>query len=162
MVDKSPWLESLWDDSERPLIARRSHVDRSELDITPMIDITFLLLIFFMVASIPDANKKRPLPSAAHGKTINARDAVFVTAIAGDDGSTIIYLGESIDGEPLPADHELQREALLDYFKVQVAAGKSKLIFNGEKTLKMRDVIRISALTSEIDGLYWAVKESKE
>ncbi len=144
-----------------PMLKRRPLRDDSDLDITPMIDITFLLLIFFMVASIPDPQNHVSRPSAIHGKTINARDAVFVTVIEGDDGSVVVYKGANKEGEPLAADHELQREALLEYFREQVAAGKSKLIFNGEKTLKMGDVIRISALAKEI-GLYWAVKESKE
>ena len=136
--------------------------DDSELDITPMIDITFLLLIFFLVASIPDPQKHVALPTAMYGNSVNARDAIFVTAVAADDGSTIVYLGPSKQGEPLPSDHELQREALLEYFRAEVSAGKSKLIVNGEGTLKIGEVVRITSIVQEIEGLYWAVRESKK
>ncbi len=42
---------------DRPLVARRP-LDDSEMDITPMIDITFLLLIFFLVAARLDETRR--------------------------------------------------------------------------------------------------------
>ena len=51
---------------------------------------------------------------------------------------------------------------VLEYFREQVAAGKSKLIVNGEGTLKIGDVVRVTSVAEEIEGLFWAVRESKE
>ena len=47
---------------DQPVIRRRQ-LDDSEMDITPMIDITFLLLIFFLVARMAAASL------AARGQT---------------------------------------------------------------------------------------------
>jgi hypothetical protein len=56
MTGLSTWLsENVADTEEAILHPRRQVQPEEELDITPMIDVTFLLLIFFLVASIPDA-----------------------------------------------------------------------------------------------------------
>jgi biopolymer transport protein ExbD len=50
-------------------LAKRSHGSRMEMNMTPMIDVTFLLLIFFMTANqVSNVNRERiplpPLPGA--------------------------------------------------------------------------------------------------
>jgi len=57
----------------------------TDLDITPMIDVTFLLLIFFMVASTMQPTPDLDMPAAEHGQAVELKQAVvfFVTS----DGS---------------------------------------------------------------------------
>ena len=50
-----------------------------EVDMTPMIDCVFLLLIFFLVSSIPDTKTAVKLPPARHGAAADPSIAVFVT-----------------------------------------------------------------------------------
>ena len=57
-----------------------------EMDITPMIDVTFLLLIFFLVASKMSADKAVSLPEARAGIPISATNSVvLVLQQAGPD-----------------------------------------------------------------------------
>jgi biopolymer transport protein ExbD len=58
----------------------RKKVD-PDLDITPMIDVTFLLLIFFMVASTMTPNEDRNVPFARHGIGIDGKKATIVRLI---------------------------------------------------------------------------------
>ena len=44
-------------------------VDEEDLDITPMIDMTFLLLIFFMVTSVISKKANPDLPKSVAGDT---------------------------------------------------------------------------------------------
>ena len=44
-------VEDLDDDDRPEALKSRQQLEDTEVDITPMIDITFLLLIFFLVAS---------------------------------------------------------------------------------------------------------------
>ena len=46
---------------------RKRSVPEAELDITPMIDVVFLLLIFFMVTSTMQASSDLEIPGAKHG-----------------------------------------------------------------------------------------------
>ena len=60
-------------------VHRRSDVDdEEELDITSMIDMTFLLLIFFMVTSVISENAKPALPKSKAGVTEKVDEQVIL------------------------------------------------------------------------------------
>ena len=60
------WHESTTpeDDAVATVKKARAATD-AEMDITPMIDVTFLMLIFFLVASTPDSRADSPDEQAA-------------------------------------------------------------------------------------------------
>lgn len=65
------------------------------MDITPMIDVTFLLLIFFMVTSTmenPDALK---IPEARNGLGVNTQEAAIITIFHSED-TPEIYLADGV------------------------------------------------------------------
>lgn len=64
-----------------------------EPDITPMIDMTFLLLIFFMVTSTMKPEGALQIPSARNGIGVSADEAV-VLSIFDDDGTPGVYLAD--------------------------------------------------------------------
>ena len=69
----------------------------ADLDITPMIDVTFLLLIFFMVTSTMQPSSSADLPLAKHGVGIETRSATVITlrAAEGDrEAPPVILLGD--------------------------------------------------------------------
>ncbi len=53
-----------------------------ELDITPMIDVTFLLLIFFMVSSTMQGKPDLDVPVAEHAMGVDALGAAVITVFA--------------------------------------------------------------------------------
>jgi biopolymer transport protein ExbD len=62
----------------------------ADLDITPMIDCVFLLLIFFMVSSTMRGNADQNVPGAEHGVGVDARGATTVRIEAGDPAPRIL------------------------------------------------------------------------
>lgn len=95
------------------LLRRRRRSEAVDMDITPMIDIVFLLLIFFLVASIPDMQVEADLPPARHGVGINPRSAiVFTLAERGGRQAAKVYLSDGKSGLPLPADVAGQEAAI--------------------------------------------------
>jgi biopolymer transport protein ExbD/biopolymer transport protein TolR len=65
------------------------------MDITPMIDVTFLLLIFFMVTSTmenPDALK---IPEARSGLGVDTQKAAVITIFSGEDAPEI-FLADGV------------------------------------------------------------------
>jgi biopolymer transport protein ExbD len=92
---------------------RRRRDDGGELDITPMIDIVFLLLIFFLVASIPEMNAQAKLPPARHGVGINPRRSVIITvAETSDPRRGEVYLADGVEGQPMPVEPAAQAAAI--------------------------------------------------
>jgi len=84
-----------------------------DLDITPMIDIVFLLLIFFLVASIPDVGVQAELPPARHGVGMNPRKAVIITlAEQPNSPDALVYLADGKQGAPLPANPAARQAAI--------------------------------------------------
>jgi biopolymer transport protein ExbD len=61
----------------------KRRVNDADLDITPMIDVTFLLLIFFMVASTMQKRQDMNVPAARSGQGADLKDAI-VYFIASD------------------------------------------------------------------------------
>lgn len=71
---------------------RRSSED-DEPDITPMIDMTFLLLIFFMVTSTMKPEGALQIPAARSGVGVASEDACILS-IFDDDGTPGVYLSD--------------------------------------------------------------------
>ncbi|MEZ6057171.1 MAG: biopolymer transporter ExbD [Planctomycetaceae bacterium] len=72
---------------------KKRNPEDDEMDITPMIDCTFLLLIFFMVtSSMKPEGSLRP-PTAKHGAGIETKNAVMIT-IFDDDGTPAAFLSD--------------------------------------------------------------------
>ncbi len=58
--------------------------DDIDLDITPMIDVTFLLLIFFMVTSTMKGTPDLDVPPAKHGKGVETGAVTMIDIKKGD------------------------------------------------------------------------------
>ncbi len=77
---------------------RKTKTEDADLDITPMIDITFLLLAFFVVVSKMDAQIPVQMPKAASGSSIAEENCViFVVTTESPGGPSKIYKGQSPD-----------------------------------------------------------------
>jgi biopolymer transport protein ExbD len=86
-----------------------------EINMAPMIDMVFLLLIFFMVASHLTALERIPvsLPVADKAKVPEeARDRQLITVLAETDGSAAYYMNlQKIDIKDLTEEIKRQYEA---------------------------------------------------
>ncbi|MHC4399166.1 MAG: ExbD/TolR family protein [Planctomycetota bacterium] len=146
------------DEDIGPVLPHRRVPDTSEMDITPMIDITFLLLIFFLVCSTASPETAVDLPEARYGTGIGHGDAAIITMAKGEGGGpAVVYLADGKRGDPLPSDEEEQEEAIRDYVESQ---GKQNVLIKAEEDCKTGDVWRVeSAAALEGVGLHVAVEE---
>lgn len=152
------------DDIAQPLMRSKTY-DDSEMDITPMIDITFLLLIFFIVASKMDAGADVMLPPARYGKPVPEKNSVVLTLLAGEEGRADVYKGNGgspdnfIDG----GDLEAQEDEVAAYVEEEMAAGdKHHVLIKAEKGIKHREVSRIAKAATRaetVQQLFIAVLE---
>ena len=97
----------------------------ADLDITPMIDITFLLLAFFVVVSKMDPQTAVDLPKADYGDTVPEKNCVVFVVTAGDTPKTSnIYKGRAKDDSALvQGDEAIDKEAEIgEYVESQLSA----------------------------------------
>lgn len=150
----------------RPRRSRRR--DDTEMDITPMIDVTFLLLIFFIVASRMDPQKLVDLPPAKHGGAVPQKTSVVVIVGRGDGSEPRVYAGNAKTQENLVtgtlAQQEEQvasyvEEELLDPDKI-----RDHVLIMAEQGVAFRHVHRVYMAASQpLDGqpIHWATIEKQ-
>ena len=75
---------------ELPISVSNRKREEGDLDITPMIDITFLLLIFFLVSSKMDQDAAVDLPPAKNGMNVVNNQSVMIILRKGEDRRELI------------------------------------------------------------------------
>ena len=117
-----------------------------EMDITPMIDITFLLLIFFLVTSKMNEPAPVSLPEARHGSVVAGRDSVVIVVKRGSGENALVG---RVDGSPFAADVDQQNAEISEYVQQQLDAGKKSVIVRAEGAVKQSEIGRISKAIAE-------------
>lgn len=154
------------EDVLEPLI-RAKTFEESEMEITSMIDLTFLLLIFFLVAGKMDPSGQLQLPPARYGKPVVEKSSIILTLAAGDEGKAIVYCGNGITDQTRVRSNDLatQEEEVANYVEKEFAAGaKENILIKAGKGIKQREVWRISKAATRhesVQQLYVAVTEVK-
>lgn len=134
-------------------IKKKNSNDEADLDITPMIDVTFLLLIFFMVTSTMDDQKAANVPPAVHGIGAETNSATIVSVLADPGGGpSRVVMGDGPDGEEAP-NLELVRR----YVQAAFSEGKELCIIKAERDVKEGKVQEVLKVLAEIEGLKFAV-----
>jgi len=160
-MPKSVW-EKLAGDEAEAIVFRRPLQEVVDFDITPMIDVTFLLLVFFLVTSAMDVGRAVELPPARFGKGMNPSQALVITvAYEGEQSPPSIYLADGKVGSPLPEDPDQQRGQLLAAIRESISAGKSRVLLKAERKVKHKNIARILDIINETPGIstYIAVFE---
>ena len=139
---------------EGPVIVRRPVKDTADLDITPMIDITFLLLIFFLVASTADVHTSVKLPNARHGKGVSERTSIIITvAERGGPGPALVYLGDGTNSTPLTDEPDAQQEQIAKAVQEAFDEGRSTVLIKAAKGVLHREVSRVASAAGLVENI---------
>jgi biopolymer transport protein TolR len=127
--------------------ARRKSSEDDELDITPMIDMTFLLLIFFMVTSTMESPEALAIPESKWGQGVEAKDAIFLTIDIIDDAPSV-YLSEKIEGSPVSLAE------VTAYVQSRISPTKNIVILKSDRDVPEGFVQDVARAVNEIDVDY--------
>lgn len=148
------------DEGEDPVRLSPGRKEEEDVDITPMIDITFLLLIFFVVASKMDPTQTGRIPKATHGLSVSAKDSAVIFVSPGSAASAII---RDIDGNEFSTDEELQTSEIVEYLTDQLDRGKNQVMILGDEDVKVSEITRIQTIIGDafesLENTFIAVKE---
>ncbi len=143
----------------------RRQEEETDIDITPMIDMTFLLLIFFLVTSRINTQGAVDLPQAHHGTAVPEKNSVIITIVQADGGSSRVYRGKGSQEEQLfSAPNLVQEEAAIgEYLQQELTrgSGKDQVLIYASRGVKHREVSRVSSIVGRATSakLYVAVLE---
>lgn len=155
-----------------PMIVRpKRGIEGGEMDITPMIDCTFLLLIFFLLTS---SSQKAPvkLPPAFHGAEAAEADAIIITVSRNDNGEPQVFLADGTKASSeIVGSAEDQEAAIKKYLTEENAkvnkAGKQRnnVLIKAAIGIKQRDMDRIEKAVAKsdinVEYLYLGISEKK-
>lgn len=136
-----------------------------EIDMTPMIDCVFLLIIFFVLTFNPDPAKSVALPPAKFGSAVVGLESVIITVTPGEGNAVKIYLADFPDPAKIvnvsnPLDQE---QAIIEYVKKELSGPKpkKKVIVQGDGDLTAGQIALITKAAGQaLDGqtMHLAVK----
>ncbi len=131
---------------EEDFIKPRAPEMDDEMDITPMIDITFLLLIFFLVTSKMNEAAPVDLPKARNGSVVAGSDACVIVVKRGTGDEAEVT---KTDGTPFSTNLEQQNAEIAEYVQKQLDAGKKSVIMRAEGSVRQAEIGRISEAIGE-------------
>lgn len=135
-----------------------------EMDITPMIDITFLLLIFFVVVSKMDPTQTGEIPTADHGLAVSAKDSAVIFIEPGGGDQAVLTRR---DGTQFSTDEETQSAQIIEYLtrelEKSIDRNKNQVMLLGSPQVNVGEVTRVQQIIGDafenLDFTYIAVKE---
>jgi len=135
-------VEDVVEEFYRPRALR----DDSEMDITPMIDIVFLLLIFFLVSSKMTAEATVELPKARHGSVVPVKESVIIVMQRGTGQQADVL---RVDGSRFSVDLEQQKAEIAEFVASALEEGKKHVIIRAEGSVRHGEIGRVSKAISE-------------
>ena len=156
--------EIIDDDEDDDFALPRTKRDDEEMDITPMIDITFLLLIFFVVCSKMDPSQTGVIPEADNGIAVSAKDSAVIFINPGVGDSVVLT---RMDGSEFSSDEAIQASEIVEYITSEleksIFANKNQVMLMGDAEIKVGEVTRVQKIIGDafedINSTYIAVKE---
>lgn len=155
------------DDKATLSLTRRRRPDDAEMDITPMIDIVFLLLIFFLVASKMDEAATVKLPPAQHGTNVSQENAIVVIVKKDEQGDVLVARR---DGQAFSNDREQQETEVGAYVEAGLSGTgpfdrpMESIIVKAQGDVREWEVARVSKAigqVTEIPVLHYGVLEQR-
>jgi biopolymer transport protein ExbD len=144
---------------DNALVQRKPLTDDARFDITAMVDLVFMMNIYFLVSWIVAASAEVDLPAARHCLPADPDGAMVVTICAGQPPK--VYLGEARPGEELQIDEVEWRLKNASEEAQKETPPKTYVLLKAEKLVRMRDLVRVSAAATSAKGmkLFLAVVE---
>lgn len=135
------------------LFPRKPSDETPEFDITAMVDLVFMMNIYFLVTFVTVALAEVDLPAATHVAPLDGDACVLITLVASGDGQpAAIYIGDREKGERIG-----NRDQIEDRVRAAVeqgaAEGKTDVLLKAEKSVRLADLFRVSAAASGVEGL---------
>ena len=117
-----------------------------------MIDIVFLLLIFFLVCSTMGKNTLVQLPKARYGVAVNPKTSTVLT-VAGSGKDAMVYLGDGTSSRELSEDREIQEAEIIQAVEQGLKEGKTGVVIRADRKLHHGEVVRVESIATSVPGI---------
>jgi biopolymer transport protein ExbD len=137
---------------DESLVPRKRSHEEAKFDITAMIDLVFMLNIFFLVTTVTAALSEMDLPVVRHCIPTGADEAV-IFSLTTDDGQTArLFAGEAAQGEAIIDEDEQARVARAGAEEA-LRSDKRVVLIKAEKNVKLRHLRHVAAAAASVPGI---------
>jgi biopolymer transport protein ExbD len=136
---------------ENLLAARKPLVDDARFDITAMVDLVFMMNIFFLVTWVTAALAEIDLPAARHCVAADGDTSLVVTITSTASAAPSVYLGDAKPGAEVNSGEVEAR--IGEAIETGVREGKTSVLIKAEKEVHLRDVARIANIAAAVKGV---------
>lgn len=141
------------DAGEEPLIPRRRFHDHAEFDITAMIDLVFMMNIYFLVTSISALAADIDLPPARNTVVADHDSSVVITILAAKDGRPAgVLIGDDTEAD-LITDPGVQQREVQQAVEEGARTHMSTVIIRAEINVPLREVMRVARVVAAVEGM---------
>jgi biopolymer transport protein ExbD len=121
-----------------------------EFDITPMIDVVLLLLIFFMVSARMAPQNAAKLPKAKFGEFAALHDSVVLVV---KKGSGEVAMVSTLNGKQFSSDEDQQSAEIAEYVEMGLQDPTKKVVLiQGEPNVLTSQMIRVQTAVGSVVG----------
>jgi len=132
--------------AEKRRLSKKREFD-GEFDITPMIDVVLLLLIFFIVTARMEPTIVAELPKAKNGDVAAGEEGVVINVKQSAQGVAEVIRSNNV---AFSTDPELMASEIAEYVRNGVENEQRKFVLiRGEPSVKTRDMTRVRVAASE-------------
>lgn len=145
------------------LVGRKNSGLEAELDMTSMVDLVFMMTIYFLLTALTAVLAQVDLPAARNVSAADESSSVIVTVvIRGDPRAPIVYLGKENEGPGL-TDIDEQSERITAAVEGGPVddEGNISVMIKAEKKVRFGDMMRIAQAVGAVENakMYVAVLE---
>jgi len=127
-------------------------VDDAHFDVTAMVDLVFMMNIFFLVSWVGANLAELDLPTARHCTAVDT-DTTVVIAVTGAAGQRAeVHLGEPRSGELVadPAEVAAKVQTLIEK---GAGEGKKTVLLKAQKDLQLNQLRTVLTAASSVEGV---------
>ena len=124
-------------------------LEDAHFDVTPLVDLVFMMNIYFLVVWVVTALGEVDLPAAKHVVASDADSMVVLSIVAKSGQSPEVYVGDMASAAPLTNPSEIEA-----HVRTAVEAGAAKgselVLIKAAREVKLRDLARVSSVVTSV------------
>lgn len=124
--------------------------DKSHIDMTPMVDVVFQLLTFFLLAVKRDSQEPMDVPITTHNTAVLESESTFISIKPAprSGADPIITIGESRRGDGLNVTPDMIKAEV----EKGVASGRPNIVVKAERLVRWGDVQKVTRIVASVTG----------
>ncbi len=135
--------------------------EKGQIDMTPMVDVVFQLLTFFLLAVKRDSAEPLDVPITTRSTAVLESQSTFITMKPAPKGGAdpIVVIGESRKGD----GEQVTLAKLEEWVRKGVSGGRPNIVVKAERYCRHGDVLKICRVVASVEGaLLYVGVQSKE